>query len=61
MNNIIDEIKVSNNIVLLCHINPDGDAIGSTLAMYESLKKLGKDVDVLIAVSYTHLTLPTKA
>ena len=48
MNNIIDEIKVSNNIVLLCHINPDGDAIGSTLAMYESLKKLGKDVDVLI-------------
>lgn len=48
MNNIIDEIKVSNNIVLLCHINPDGDAIGSTLAMYEALKKLGKEVDILI-------------
>ena len=48
MNNIISEIKVSNNIVLLCHINPDGDAIGSTLAMSIALKRLGKEVDIVI-------------
>lgn len=54
MNNIISEIKVSNNIVLLCHNNPDGDAIGSTIAMYNLLKKLGKEVDIVID------TLPKK-
>lgn len=48
MNNIISEIKVSNNIVLLCHNNPDGDAIGSTIAMYILLKRLGKEVDIVI-------------
>ena len=48
MNNIIVEIKKSNNIVLLCHKNPDGDAIGSTIAMYHLLKKIGKEVDIVI-------------
>lgn len=48
MNNIISEIKQSNNIVLLCHKNPDGDAIGSTIATYHLLKKIGKEVDMVI-------------
>ena len=48
MNNIIDKVLTSNNIVLLCHNNPDGDAIGSTLAMYHALKKLDKEVDIVI-------------
>ena len=48
MNNIIDKVLTSNNIVLLCHNNPDGDAIGSTLAMYHTLKKLDKEVDIVI-------------
>ena len=43
MNNIIVEIKKSNNIVLLCHKNPDGDAIGSVIAMYHILKKMNKE------------------
>ena len=41
MNNIIDKVLTSNNIVLLCHNNPDGDAVGSTIAMYILLKRLG--------------------
>ena len=48
MNNIIVEIKKSNNIVLLCHKNPDGDAIGSVIAMYHILKKMNKEVDMVI-------------
>lgn len=46
--NIIDELTKSNNIVLLCHQNPDGDAIGSTLALYHALKKINKKVDVVV-------------
>ena len=48
MNDIIDNIKKSNNIILLCHQNPDGDAIGSMLALYHTLKDLNKDVDMVI-------------
>lgn len=48
MNNIISEIQKSNNIVLLCHENPDGDAVGSTIATYHILKKIGKEVDMVI-------------
>ena len=49
MNNIISEIKQSNNIVLLCHKNPDGDAIGSTIEFVVLKEKLiyevGKKID----------------
>lgn len=48
MNDIIGKIKQSNNIILLCHKNPDGDAIGSTLSLYHTLKKMNKEVDVVI-------------
>lgn len=46
---ILEEIKKAKSIVLLTHENPDGDAVGSTLAMYSALKELGKEnVDVVI-------------
>ncbi len=48
MDNIIGVISKSNNIVLLCHNNPDGDAIGSSLALYFALKRIGKDVIVVV-------------
>ncbi|RDY26886.1 bifunctional oligoribonuclease/PAP phosphatase NrnA [Romboutsia weinsteinii] len=44
INNIIDYINGSNDFVVTSHISPDGDNIGSTLSMYYSLKKLGKNV-----------------
>ena len=34
--------STSENILLICHINPDGDAIGSQLALYHYLKIQGK-------------------
>lgn len=43
-NKIINIIKSSNDIAIFMHINPDGDALGSSLAMYTFLKKLGKNV-----------------
>lgn len=48
LDNIKEEIKKADNIVLLTHENPDGDAIGSTLSMYLALKQLGKNVDAVI-------------
>lgn len=48
LDNIKNEIYESKNIVILTHESPDGDAIGSSLAMYMGLKQIGKDVDVVI-------------
>ena len=48
LDNIKEEILNSKNIIILTHEVPDGDAIGSSLAMYIGLKQLGKDVDIVI-------------
>lgn len=37
----------SGNIVLISHINPDGDAIGSQLALYYYLISLGRNVRMI--------------
>lgn len=42
-------IRSSQNILLLTHSDPDGDALGSSLALALTLKKLGKNVDVAAA------------
>lgn len=48
MNDIIDVIRNKDNFVITAHHHPDGDAIGSTLGLYLALKKIGKNVDVII-------------
>lgn len=59
LDNIKEEINGAKNIVILTHDVPDGDAIGSSLAMYIGLKQLGKDVDVVIPkYSKTYEFLP---
>ena len=37
----------SERIVITCHVSPDGDAIGSSLALYHLLRDLGKNVNVI--------------
>ena len=37
----------SENILLISHINPDGDAIGSQLALYHFLKAKGRNVGMM--------------
>lgn len=41
-------IQKSNSIYIASHVSPDGDAIGSTMAMYLALKNMGKNVHVII-------------
>ena len=51
LDEILEEIKKANTIVLLTHETPDGDAIGSSLGLKFALEKLGKNAD-LIMTSY---------
>lgn len=48
LDNILEEINKAEKIVILTHENPDGDAIGSSLAMYHALKAYGKNPDLII-------------
>jgi len=41
---IVDEVKKNRSFLVASHMNPEGDAIGSTLALAISLKSIGKDV-----------------
>lgn len=41
-------IDGADNILLTSHVHPDGDAIGSCLALYHVLKGMGKEVQVVI-------------
>ncbi len=41
---IAEKLKNSKKIAITSHIRPDGDSIGSGLALYLMLKKLGKEV-----------------
>ncbi len=41
------DLESSSKIVLTCHVNPDGDAIGSELALYYALKKMKKNVQII--------------
>lgn len=38
----------ADSVVITTHVNPDGDAIGSALALYQMMIRLGKSAEVLI-------------
>lgn len=43
---VADALRLAGSIAIVCHVNPDGDAIGSSLAMKLGLEQLGKQVSV---------------
>ena len=42
-------IQSPKHMVLACHVNPDGDAVGSVLALGEFLKAKGHEVKMVVA------------
>ena len=45
---VVDILKNAESIAITSHIHPDGDAIGSSLAMFHALQSLGKSARILI-------------
>lgn len=43
LNNILDVLRQKKKFILTTHINPDGDALGSTIALAELLRAMSKD------------------
>ena len=48
INQIYNIIKSKQNILILPHILPDGDTIGSSIALYLSLQQKGKNPYILL-------------
>ena len=46
---VLAEIRDAERFVLVTHENPDGDALGSLVAMHEVLRALGKDSQMFMA------------
>ncbi|MFN8241112.1 MAG: bifunctional oligoribonuclease/PAP phosphatase NrnA [Bacteroidales bacterium] len=40
-------LESAKNIVIICHVNPDGDAVGSQLALYHFLLSKGKKASMI--------------
>ena len=40
---VLEELRQAHKLLLTTHENPDGDALGSLLAMHSTLEQLGKD------------------
>ncbi|RYF86849.1 MAG: bifunctional oligoribonuclease/PAP phosphatase NrnA [Chitinophagaceae bacterium] len=51
---IYSELSSPRKIVITMHQKPDGDAMGSTLALYHVLKQLGHDAKVISPTNWTN-------
>lgn len=45
---ILDLVKDAETVAVAGHVNPDGDCVGSALAVYNYLTKAGKNVDIYL-------------
>jgi len=53
---VLEELAAAEKLILVTHENPDGDALGSLMAMREILQRLGKDA--LMFMAEDELPLP---
>ena len=51
---IMESIDNSHNILITTHVSPDGDAIGSSLALYNFIKNKGKKVKLIVPNSFPY-------
>jgi phosphoesterase RecJ-like protein len=49
LDQVVEEIRQADKLLLTTHENPDGDALGSLLAMHEIALQLGKDSVMFMA------------
>lgn len=59
LDDILEKIKDAQNICILAHESPDGDAIGSCLGLYHILKDMEKNPEILMKkIPETFMFLP---
>ncbi len=51
---IMGAIDKANSILITTHVSPDGDAIGSSLALFNFIKNKGKKVRVIVPNSFPY-------
>lgn len=49
-----EQIEKARKIVLVTHLSPDGDAMGSSLGLYHYLQDLGKEVRVVVPNAFPY-------
>ena len=47
LNNAVRFIRAHDDILLIAHVSPDGDTLGSSLALYAALLQLGKKAQIV--------------
>ena len=52
LDELIELLKMPRDIVIVSHRNPDGDAIGSSLALFHYLKQYGHALKVMVPSEY---------
>ncbi len=52
---IVSALKKSEKIAIVIHQNPDGDAIGSAVALFEGLKELGKKSEIICTQDFPEI------
>ena len=59
--NLDDIIKSAKKILLLSHVNPDGDTLGSMCAMYSMIQnrfKIKPDMSIVSSIPFNYKFLP---
>ncbi|NLX67068.1 MAG: bifunctional oligoribonuclease/PAP phosphatase NrnA [Bacteroidales bacterium] len=51
---VVDAINRAQNIVITTHRSPDGDALGSSLALYHFLQRSRKNVKIIVPNSFPY-------
>lgn len=54
INKVEHLLNKSDKIVIVTHVSPDGDAIGSSLGLYEYLTESGNEVNIIVPNDYPY-------
>ncbi|MFA6701556.1 MAG: DHH family phosphoesterase [Dysgonamonadaceae bacterium] len=54
IDSILQYVQNSKRILITTHLSPDGDALGSSLSMYHFLKRMGKEVKLMVPNSFPY-------
>ena len=44
LESVLEAIRTAKSIALVCHVNPDGDTVGTAMALRQGLLQLGRPI-----------------